>query len=174
MKAETESTAIAMMEGVLVQASPVNQTATFTAQTSKAGRQAVACIDIMVCDNKGNMLDNAIIRFDGGATLAKFQLNTNSAKVYFSQEGKEYAIVCAGRDAMHCVSTEVPVNFKAKKNGAYTISVNPEEVEMAYLHLIDNLTGNDIDLLQTMSYSFEARTDDYASRFKLVFGIEEK
>lgn len=36
-------------------------------------------------------------------------------------------------------------------------------------HLIDNLTGADIDLLQTPSYTFNARTDDYASRFKLVF-----
>ena len=31
------------------------------------------------------------------------------------------------------------------------------------------MTGADIDLLQTPSYTFEARTTDYASRFKLVF-----
>ena len=41
------------------------------------------------------------------------------------------------------------------------------------LHLIDNLTGADIDLLQNPSYSFEARTTDYASRFKLVFATGE-
>ena len=39
----------------------------------------------------------------------------------------------------------------------------------SYLHLIDNLTGDNIDLLQTPSYTFEGKTDDYASRFKLVF-----
>jgi len=38
-----------------------------------------------------------------------------------------------------------------------------------YLHLIDNKTGNDVDLLATPSYTFEARTTDYASRFRLVF-----
>ena len=42
-------------------------------------------------------------------------------------------------------------------------------MSFAYLHLIDNLTGAEIDLLETPSYSFEAKTTDYASRFKLVF-----
>lgn len=40
---------------------------------------------------------------------------------------------------------------------------------MNYLHLIDNMTGADIDLLQTPSYTFTARTTDYESRFRLVF-----
>ena len=35
--------------------------------------------------------------------------------------------------------------------------------------MIDNLTGNDVDLLATPSYTFEAKITDYASRFKLVF-----
>ena len=67
----------------------------------------------------------------------------------------------------------MPVRFKAAENGEYTISVNPEGVEMEYLHLIDNLTGNDIDLLQTPYYTFEGRTTDYANRFKLVFRAGE-
>ena len=37
------------------------------------------------------------------------------------------------------------------------------------MHLIDNMTGANVDLLQTPSYSFEAKTMDYVSRFKLVF-----
>ena len=31
------------------------------------------------------------------------------------------------------------------------------------------MTGKDVDLLETPSYTFEAKTTDYASRFKLVF-----
>ena len=42
-----------------------------------------------------------------------------------------------------------------------------------YLHLVDNLTGADIDLLQTPNYSFNALADDYESRFKLVFSESE-
>ena len=37
--------------------------------------------------------------------------------------------------------------FNQNEDGTYTITVSPEGVEMAYLHLIDNMTGADIDLL---------------------------
>ena len=66
---------------------------------------------------------------------------------------------------------EIPVNFKATKNGEYTITVNPEGVEMGYLHLIDNLTGADVDLLASPEYTFTAKTTDYESRFRLVFSV---
>jgi len=46
-------------------------------------------------------------------------------------------------------------------------------MSFGYLHLIDNLTGADVDLLETPSYTFEAKTSDYASRFKVVFMTEE-
>ena len=42
-------------------------------------------------------------------------------------------------------------------------------MEVTYLHLIDNMTGADIDLLAEPSYTFSAKTTDYASRFRLVF-----
>ena len=65
----------------------------------------------------------------------------------------------------------MPVNFKANENSTYTITVNPEGVKMAYLHLIDNMTGADVDLLQTPEYTFTAKTTDYKSRFRLVFSV---
>ena len=67
----------------------------------------------------------------------------------------------------------MPVNFKASKNGTYTLSVNAENVEMNYLHLIDNITGDDVNLLATPNYTFEASTADYASRFRIVFSATE-
>ena len=164
LKAETENSAISMLEGVLVHATAANQTASFTAQTSKAGQQAIARTDIVVCDDKGNVLDNAIIRFDGGLALGKFQLDANSTKVYFSQEGKDYAIVNADGTG------EIPVYFKAAENGTYTFSVLHSPFSV--LRLIDNLTGTNVDLLQSPSYRFNAKTTDYASRFKLVFSDE--
>ena len=63
---------------------------------------------------------------------------------------------------------ELPLNFKAQENGEYTLTVTGT-FDFDYLHLIDNLTGADIDLLQNPSYTFNARTTDYASRFRLVF-----
>ena len=73
------------------------------------------------------------------------------------------------------------MNFKAKENGTYTLSVNPEGAEMAYLHLIDNMTGADVDLLAgcgdarhcVSTYTFTAKTTDYTSRFKLVFAVND-
>ena len=42
---------------------------------------------------------------------------------------------------------------------------------MEYLHLIDNLTGTDVDLLITQNYTFVSKSSDYASRFCLVFSV---
>jgi hypothetical protein len=113
--------------------------------------------------NRGTVIDRAIVRFGEGEQLPKFQLFENSTKLYIPQGNSDYAIVRSAAEG------EMPVNFKAKENGTYTISVNTEIVEMDYLHLIDNMTGNDVDLLATPSYTFEATTRDYASRFRLVF-----
>ena len=107
--------------------------------------------------------DNAIIRFGEGNTLEKFSFRENSTKVYIPMDNKDYAVVNAGNVG------EMPVSFKAEHNGSYTLSFNAQEVSFSYLHLIDNMTGNDVDLLANPSYSFNAQTTDYASRFRLVF-----
>ena len=119
-------------------------------------------------------LDKAIVSFNEGNELGKFYFGEQNANIYIPQGGEEYAIasVSAGRDVARYVSTEVneiPVNFKANADGTYTLSLSSEEVSFSYLHLIDNLTGNDVDLLATPSYTFNAKTSDYASRFRLVF-----
>ena len=71
---------------------------------------------------------------------------------------------------------EVPVRFKAYQDGTFTLSWGAYNGYFSYLHLIDNLTGADIDCLQADEYRFEAKTSDYTSRFRLVFdftGVEE-
>jgi hypothetical protein len=121
-----------------------------------------------VTRNRSAVIDNAIIRFDNGATLGKFQLNPSSTKVYFTQGSQDFAVVRSANE------NEIPVSFKAEENGTYTLSFDAQGVSFDYLHLIDNMTGNDVDLLAGAStgsatYTFEAKTTDYASRFKLVF-----
>ena len=111
---------------------------------------------------QSSTIDNAIVSFTEGSTLPKFRFGDN-AEIYLTQNGEDYAITFSEGQG------EMPLNFKAKENGQYTISVNPEGVEMGYLHLIDNMNGNDVDLLQTPNYSFETKTTDYESRFRLVF-----
>ena len=167
LNTSTESGQINVMEGVFVQATAENTTAHFT---TAAGSKIISQLNVKVTRNRGAVLDNAIIRFDNGAMLGKFQLNPNSTKVYITEGNEDYAIVRSAAES------EMPVSFKAAENGTYTLSVVAENVEMNYLHLIDNMTGTDVDLLATPSYSFEANTTDYANRFRLVFnanGLEE-
>ena len=192
LNTSTEDTEVAAMEGVFVQANEDSQTVTFTAQTRGSEHAAIAQANIMVVSDNGTVIDNAIVRFDDGQTLEKFSMRQGSTRIYLLQDGKEYAIASVGRDVARRVSTEIPVNFKAEKNGTYTLSFSSQEVSFSYLHLIDNMTGDDIDLLPSQNliageasfresgtqslvptYTFQAKTTDYESRFKLVFAVND-
>jgi len=142
-----QTTAEATESVTLVDADPNAKTARFAVNVS----------------NEQSVIDRAVVRIGEGRNLAKFSINDESAQVYIPQFGKDYAVVTA--DEMG----EMPVNFKAAKNGTYTIDINTENVEFGYLHLFDNKTGNDVDLLETPSYTFDASRTDYTSRFRLIF-----
>ena len=111
--------------------------------------------------------DKAIVSFNPGNQLEKFSFGDN-AQLYIPEGASKYAIAVS-----ECFG-EMPVNFKPSENGSYMLTVNPADVEMDYLHLIDNMTGADVDLLQTPSYSFAASTSDYESRFRLVFDAKKE
>ena len=187
------TTPIAPCHGVIVEVNG-NESVTFS-KTAPAATANQGLLNITVAEQKSGTrgastgsataIDNAIVRFGEGEQLGKFHFGNPSANICIPQGGKEYAVanVNVGTDVARNVSTnEMPVNFKASKDGEYTLTVNPEGVEMAYLHLIDNLTGADVDLLSAgdrgsapamttegVSYTFTAKTTDYASRFRLVF-----
>ena len=167
--ARGEGSEVPAMSGVFVQADDEDEFATFTVTNKSRGAEqsTIARTDIVVSDNKGKVLDNAIVRFDSGQTLGKFSLRANSTKIYVPFEGKNYAIVNAGQTG------EMPINFVAKNSGTYALSFSNVGVDFSYLHLVDNLTGNDVDLLANPSYSFEAKTTDYSSRFKLVYAVKD-
>ena len=158
------------MEGILVEATAAGQFALFSNETGAWGGDPITKLNIRVSDENGKG-DFARIRFGEGNNLEKFMLNPENTKIYFPVDGEEYAVVYA--DNMG----EMPLNFSAAADGTYTLNINPEDMEMEYLHLIDNMTGMDVDLLANPSYSFEATTNDNAARFTLVFagltGIEE-
>ena len=101
--------------------------------------------------------------FPESLAVNRRKANSSSTKLYIPMDGSDYALVSSEEMG------ELPVNFKAGKSGSYTLAVTSEEVSFGYLHLIDNLTGADVDLLANPTYSFEANTTDYASRFTLVF-----
>lgn len=169
---------IAPCTSVMVQADDEHESVTFTRAATEAQAPQPKNGNLQIALTQTNTrnavrLDKAIVSFSGGARLEKFIFNTDLSKLYIPQGGKDYAIVSFGRDAKSGVSTidinEIPVNFEAAKDGTYTLSFSNEDVEFSCLHLIDNLTGADIDLLSQPEYTFEAKYSDYPSRFKLVF-----
>ncbi len=156
---EASSNDIAPCNAILVQTANDNETVYFLDPSLLEESKAV---NIKLVEN-AKQVDNVRVRFGEGRGMNKFYLNNNISHVYFQQGNEEMAIVRSAAEA------ELPVSFRASENGTYTLAVEAENIDMNYLHLIDNMTGMDVDLLQTPSYTFEANTNDYANRFKLVF-----
>ena len=162
-----ESNPLKPAEGFFVKAEDEGASITFNsgrgATANSSGSIRVELVE------KGKLIDRLIVKREG-EPLKKLSLNESRTKVFAVQSGKEVAIV-------PCIGNEQPINFKASKNGEYTLVVNTKGLEFNYLHLIDNLTGADMDLLipesveGPASYTFTAKTTDYASRFKLVFSV---
>ena len=135
-------------------------------QPQNAAPSQALDITVSEAERGASVINNAIVCFGEGFSTEKFMLNPENTKIFIPQNGKEYGAVSTSS-----TSGEIPVSFKAAKNGSYTITVNTENVEAQYLHLIDNMTGADVDLLSSPSYTFNASTSDYAYRFKLVFNV---
>ena len=152
---------IAPMEGVFVLAENADdKNVVFTVNPTTPNKSRSVNVNVA---REGEFLDRAIVTMGEGRLLNKLYLSENTTTISIPQDGNDYAIVPSNGQ------NEMPVSFKASRNANYTISIDAENVEMNYLHLIDNMTGADVDLLQTPSYNFEAKTTDYESRFKLVF-----
>ena len=166
------------MSALLVKATAGGQNVKYYREAQTIGSKGILNVDVTERNMRGT-LDRARIRFGGSSTssetgegLPKFQFNPNHTKVYVPMDNTDYAVVYAEPVG------EMPLNFKAENNGRYTLSFGAEEVDFSYLHLIDNLTGDDVDLLAGAStgsatYTFDAKTTDYASRFKIVFAVSD-
>jgi hypothetical protein len=164
---EVATGAIKPMEGIFVKATASGQSFTFT-RTNPDTDNGTGNLNISVAENVNSRdahasTDNAIVRFGNANTLEKFSFRENSTKMYIPQDSKKYAVVSAE------ASGTLPLNLKVEKTGSYTISFSNEDVEFTYLHLIDGITGEDIDLLVEDSYTFNASVRDRENRFTLVF-----
>ena len=147
---------------ILVQAHGTDENVTFSKTASK--NEPNISISVAKASMRGDaIIDKAKVSFNENDQLEKYTLSDQSSRIYIQQNGNDFAVAFADHQ------TEMPVNFKAAKDGIYSINVETEDLELDYLHLIDNITGADIDLLATPSYCFEAKTTDYASRFRLLF-----
>ena len=153
----SSNTALAPLTGALV-----NYGATGKIQyATEVPAKRSGMLNMVVSQGRGT-ISQARLRFGQGYNLGSMSFR-NGSRLYMPVDGNDYAVVFTENQG------EMPVSFKAVENGTYSLSFNAEDVTFGYLHLIDNMTGNDVDLLSTPSYTFEAKTTDYYSRFKLVF-----
>ena len=164
---EAATDAIHPMEGFFVQATAANQTFTIGREQPEGTRNE---LHLQIVQNTNNRMtqhaiDNAIIRFGKGNTLEKLSFREHNAKLYIPQDDKNYAVVNADRQG------ELPLSYKVTEDGTFMLSFSSEGVDFSYLHLIDNQTGTDVDLLQTLNYSFDAKVTDNENRFKVVYSI---
>lgn len=147
------------MEGFLVYSTAAGQSFTVS-RNAPAAKSNSLCMSLLQGSSR---IDNVMLRFCEGNMLPKVSFREDGCKVYVPVDGKDFAAVNA--EAMG----EMPICFEAVNNGDYTLCFNTENMNFSYLHLVDNLTGDDVDLLAQPDYSFKAKKEDYASRFKLVF-----
>ena len=161
-----EDIAIPAMQGLFVIAEEDGEEMQFSTEAPAGGGSKIV---VNLTRNRGRVIDRAIVRMGEGRMLPKLQINPNNTKVFIPQGTTDYAVMSSGH------AGEIPVCFHAAKDGSYTLEVVADQVATSYLHLIDNMTGADVDLLAlrqaqgSATYTFNARSTDYESRFKLVF-----
>ena len=155
-------------EGVFVQCTNDLVTRTVTFTSTAPGRGNSMDFSLRKSNTRSaDIIDRVRISFGEGQNLGHLDLMADPNRLYIPLKEKDFAEVHS-----QPVGT-MPLNFEAAADGAFTLNFNNATEGMAYCHLLDNLTGADVDLLQQPEYSFEARVSDYPSRFKVVFVAQE-
>ena len=104
--------------------------------------------------------DVAYAMFEEATGLSKINhRNADIPMLYIPQNDKNYAIA-----TMDDNTQAFNLNFKAMTTGQYTLSYKAEG-KYSYLHVIDRLTGEDIDMLLDGEYSFIGSPRDNEARF---------
>ena len=150
--------AVPVGRGFLVKANAPNQTLTINPQgkrgeSSEEGRY--------LCLTIGN--EKTYVKLNEGVSMPLMDYRGQHQSLYLLREHKPYVMLV--RDG----AESLDLCYEARHNGRQALSVNAEGLGLTYLHLIDNLTGADVDLLRTPSYAFETTKINYPTRFKLVF-----
>lgn len=159
------STAIKPCEAILVQAKDfvtdqyvlyfVNET------TSGASKDAEDLIKFTVSNN--NYEDVAYAIFKEGKGLNKVEHRNGEAQMLYIHNNDEDFAVADIDEA----TTAFDLNFKAATTGYYTLKIDAEG-DFRYLHVIDKITGKDVDMLSEGKYSFIGSPSDDDERFVVL------
>ena len=149
-------------QGFFIQATGAGQNLVFN--PAKKDRSEIGLISIKAGNEE--FMDKAYIQIGGGNTLRKIAFSDNNM-VYVMDGDDDYAAM-----TVYELATPIPVHFVAAEPGTYTITVNAKNIDLDYMHLVDEFTNEHIDLLSEPTYTFTSAEGDKPGRFTIVFGID--
>ena len=155
----SSSAAIAPMRAFLVQATGANSSLSISRTTSK-GETENDDDNIMFAVSNAKHSDETYVFFKEGHGLNKVEhRNPEIPMLYVVNNGGHFAIADMDSNAKI-----VNLGFKAKTLGRYTLSFKADG-DFSYLHLIDRVTGADVDMLVENGYTFIGTPSDNSDRF---------
>ena len=154
--------------GFLVKANGTGQTVTLNPQAKRGGEiETVSTPSLLCIDVDG---ERTYVKMNEGVNMPLLDFRGRHSSVYLTRDHQPYIMLV--RDGAEAID----LCYQPQHSGQHQLSVSmttseplTSHLSPSYLHLIDRLTGADIDLLQTPTYSFDSKESDYASRFRLVF-----
>ena len=127
-------------------------------------------VNLFAQNERGNR-DLTIVEFNrpelGGATKVSFMTSANF-EIAASMDGERYGLLFTPEGV-----DRVPVRFYTEENGTFTLTWSTYNGDFSSLLLVDNMTGTITDMLRSDHYTFNATTDDYASRFYITFTVTD-
>ena len=127
-------------------------------------------VNIFAENERGNR-DMTVIEFNrpeiGGVKEIQGLRNANF-HIAAHLEGQGYGLLFAPEG-----TDRVPVRFYTEEDGTFTLTWETMHGDFTSLLLVDNMTGTITDMLRADHYTFDATTDDYASRFYITFAVTD-
>ena len=153
-----DGTAIAPGTAILVQAKKSGSITITNAAGSKGETANNDNIWFTVAGNE--FKDVACVEFKNGHGFNKIaHRNEDAPMLYINHKGENFASVDMDDD-----TKVINLCFKSNKMGLYTITYNAKGM-FSYLHLIDKVTGEDVDMLIDDEYTFVGTPSDKEDRF---------
>lgn len=165
--AKSDSEPISVCEGILVEtidSSADGSNLTINRIPYKKTRKADNDVIAITVSNE-LYEDVAYIKFGDseGSGLRKIaHMNNDIQMVYIPKDGVNYAITNMDENIR-----EIPVSFQASTMGKYTISIDATKHNSDNIYLLDNITGDKIDILNG-DYTFIAQSSHDEERFTLL------
>lgn len=172
---KTYDDAISPETGILVKTTAtkyVNITKTAVPAVNESGAKGDAQrLQFTVMGDNGE--DCAYVYFCPGIGLDKMSNFSQSIPtIAFRNNGADYAIAHVDMETEACIMV-----FNTTVPGEFTLKVDNSKADFDYLHLIDKISGDDIDLLMESEYRFNATGNEYEDRFIIVYrnttGVDE-